>query len=80
MAEVNDTSQAHPKSKVESPKKAPRRTSDAKIKQDLDEIVTVKREETTEVVRKVPEDKVQCKEKGFSIQRAWCCLRNRRTS
>lgn len=51
------------------------------IAQDLDEIVTEKTEDLEEVVVpriSVPEP--SAKEKGFSIQRAWCCLRSRRTS
>lgn len=53
-----------------------RRTSGCgKVSENFDEIITEKREEHVEVAV----DK-HCKEKGFSIQRAWCCLMNRRTS
>lgn len=58
-----------------------RRVSDVNSKQNLDEIVIEKKEvNAEEVVKRRDVEKVQCKEKGFSIQRAWCCLRNRRTS
>lgn len=46
-----------------------------KVTENYDEIITEKREENPEETRDN-----QCKEKGFSIQRAWCCLMNRRTS
>lgn len=52
-------------------------------KPNLDEIVTEKTEEETETVVVLRRNSVvesTSKEKGFSIQRAWCCLRNRRTS
>lgn len=59
-----------------------RRVSEVNSKQNLDEIVVIEKKEvkTEESVKRRDVEKVQCKEKGFSIQRAWCCLRNRRTS
>lgn len=59
-----------------------RRVSDVNSKQNLDEIVVIEKKEVNaeQAVKRGDVEKVQCKEKGFSIQRAWCCLRNRRTS
>lgn len=56
--------------------------SDAKPKPNLDEIVTEKLEREVEepVVITNRRTSESSKEKGFSIQRAWCCLRSRRTS
>lgn len=55
--------------------------------ENLDEIVTVKRDDVEDVVKPHEQfanggrDEVEeCKHKGFSFQRAWCCLRTRRTS
>lgn len=47
-----------------------------KVVENFDEIITEKREDHVEE----QVDKHCSKEKGFSIQRAWCCLMNRRTS
>lgn len=56
------------------------------IKANYDEIVTVKRENTEEgranhtIVNGKELDNDQCKQKSFSLQSAWCCLRSRRSS
>ncbi|CAH1990546.1 unnamed protein product [Acanthoscelides obtectus] len=60
-----------------------------KAAEKFDEILTIKREEPEENKPRDPcqngkrkediEDE-ELKHKGFSLQRAWCCLRGRRTS
>nr|CAH7722669.1 unnamed protein product [Callosobruchus chinensis] len=64
---------------------ATKRTSE-----NFDEILTIKREEAEETKhednvcpngdRKEEVQDEELKHKGFSLQRAWCCLRGRRTS
>lgn len=64
--------------KTERISRAVRRISEGdgggRVKQNYDEIITEKRDEGGEVVVE------KQKEKGFNIQRAWCCLMSRRTS
>lgn len=55
-------------------------SGDPKVTQNFDEIITEKREEKDTKLTTETEKKVQCKEKSFSLQRAWCCLTSRRTS
>lgn len=63
-------------SKGETVQRISRRTSGSgKVTENFDEIITEKREDGAEETTER-----QYKEKGFSIQRAWCCLMNRRTS
>lgn len=53
------------------------RRDSGRARENFDEIITEKRED---VVQDNAADNKQGKEKGFSIQRAWCCLMSRRTS
>ena len=59
-----------------------RKTSSVRNPIDYDKIVAVKSESEGDEMKaeivKVMEEK--CKEKGFSLHRALCCLRTRRTS
>lgn len=64
----------------------PKKAGTKQKRENLDEIVTVKRDDAEDVKPQEQfanggHDEVdECKHKGFSFQRAWCCLRIRRTS
>lgn len=69
------------KTRRESVKKIQR--PDSLPKPNFDEIVTEKSEEPLETRTEHRDRKssnADSKDKGFSINRAWCCLRSRRTS
>lgn len=76
LVEVNKDQEGGGVTKTETVLRVVRRTSGCgKVKENFDEIITEKHDDHVENV-----DEKQCKEKGFSIQRAWCCLMYRRTS
>lgn len=78
LVEVNNGQEQGDETKTETVLRVIRRASGCgKVTtENFDEIITEKREEHVEDIV----DKQCNKEKGFSIQRAWCCLMNRRTS
>lgn len=67
----NETETTEPRDSSRKQSVVKTKESDAR---NYDEIITVKRHEPEEssVIVKPKDD---LKEKGFSIQRAWCCLR-----
>lgn len=75
LVEVNKDNEGSPLKTQTATRVIRHSSGSAKVTENYDEIITVKRDDNTEEIADN-----QCKEKGFSIQRAWCCLMNRRTS
>lgn len=81
--EINKDQSAEPKLEEKCLKQVTKVCNkvDKSPKQNLDEIITEKSEEVDASPVVVDRKPTVCpKEKGFSIQRVWCCLHNRRAS